>query len=544
MPVVEISYSRMRKLVGRTSRKRISEALPFLGLDIESEDGDLVRVEYSPNRPDYSTDYGISLGLQGLLGIRTGAVGLEIAKGGNALAVSSKVAGIRPYVTGIIARGGTVTDRLVRQLMAMQEDLHFGMGRRRKKSSIGMHDLDRISFPLSYTTAKRTHKFVPLNSGTEMSARQILMETEVGRSYGGILGQSAEIPVILDDSGTTVSFPPIINAAATTVTESTRNLFVEVTGISKTGIEDMLSVAALVLQTAGFSLESVGISGAGNSTPGLESRRMNLAPELVRRTLGLDITASEMVSCLQRSRLAASEEDKLVECVVPPYRFDILSEMDLVEEVALGYGIGNIGPRLAAPQTLGGPSPVSVRLKQLDRLLVGLGYTEALNSSLTSERILCGITGRSDKKIIRVLDSKSREHTVLRDSLLPGLVENLSRNIHAPYPQKLFETGTVFKLDNPVAETDNLACVSAHADAGFTEMKSVVQSALKLGFGINVRTRAASHPMFEDGSTATLLAGRRTIGMIGQVGRDILSEYKIRVPVAGFELYLTGLIFD
>ena len=73
MPVIELSYSRLQKLIGKVSIKQISDSLPFLGLDIESENKDLVRIEYSPNRPDYSTDFGIALGLQGLLGIKTGA---------------------------------------------------------------------------------------------------------------------------------------------------------------------------------------------------------------------------------------------------------------------------------------------------------------------------------------------------------------------------------------------------------------------------------------------------------------------------------------
>ena len=61
MPVVELSYSRLQKLIGKFQKKKSLILLPFLGLDIESEDKDLVRIEYSPNRPDYSTDFGIAL---------------------------------------------------------------------------------------------------------------------------------------------------------------------------------------------------------------------------------------------------------------------------------------------------------------------------------------------------------------------------------------------------------------------------------------------------------------------------------------------------
>ena len=68
MPVVELNLNKLQKLVGKkANKKQILDSLPFLGLDIESHDGNVVRVEYSPNRPDYSTDFGIASGLQGIL---------------------------------------------------------------------------------------------------------------------------------------------------------------------------------------------------------------------------------------------------------------------------------------------------------------------------------------------------------------------------------------------------------------------------------------------------------------------------------------------
>jgi len=209
MPVVEISYSRLQKLVGKASKKQISDSLPFLGLDIESEDKDLVRVEYSPNRPDYSTDFGIALGLQGLLGLKTGSIKLKIKKSKNfRINVKPSVSKIRPFVTGIIAKNGKIDDKIIKQFMAMQEDLHFGIGRKRKKSSIGIHDLDKICFPLTYTTTNRNHKFIPLNSKKDQKISDILKNTEVGQDYGYVLGNSSIVPIIIDSSGATVSFPP------------------------------------------------------------------------------------------------------------------------------------------------------------------------------------------------------------------------------------------------------------------------------------------------------------------------------------------------
>lgn len=544
MPVVELSYTRLQKLVGKVTKKQISNSLPFLGLDIESEDKDLVRIEYSPNRPDYSTDIGIALGLQGLLGIKTGAIKLKVKKSNKfPITVKPDVSKIRPFVTGIVAKNGKIDDKMIKQLMTMQEDLHFGIGRKRKKSSIGIHDLDKITFPLVYTTTSIDHKFIPLNSKEELSISDILQNTDIGKEYGSILGNSSSMPIIIDANQMTVSFPPIINAAITTVTPKTTNLFVEVTGINKNDAEDMLSVVATLLQSAGFSLELVKISGAKNSSPKLDTRKISVSSKLINQTIGLNLTTSKIISSLKKSRLDASPTGKdNITCTIPPYRFDIFGPMDLVEEAALGYGIENLEPALSPSQTIGYTNPISLQLKSLSQIMIGLGYLESLNSSLTSKRILYDMVNRDSSKIISVLDSKSQEHTILRDSILPGLLENLSRNIHEPYPQRLFETGTVFSLNNPISEKTNFSSISAHQDANFTEIKSVLQSALKTGFDISIQTKTLGHPSFEEGHCAAITVNDDKVGIIGEISSKIIENYKIRVPVIGFELSLSETI--
>ena len=543
MPVIELSFSRLQKLIGKVSKKQISDSLPFLGLDIESEDKDLVRIEYSPNRPDYSTDYGVALGLQGLLGIKTGSVKLTIKKSKNySISVKPTVSKIRPFVTGIIAKNGKIDDKTIKQLMTMQEDLHFGIGRKRKKSSIGIHDLDKISFPLIYTTTTKNHKFIPLNSEKELSISEIIADTETGKDYGHLLGQSSQVPIILDTNQKTVSFPPIINAAITTVTTKTKNLFVEVTGINKDDAEDMLSVVATILQSAGFSLEHIQISGAKNSSPKLKEKTMIVNPSLINQTLGLNLNTSKIIASLKKSRLNAISKGKNIVCTIPAYRFDIFGPMDLVEEVALGYGIQNFEPTMSPSQTIGHTNPISLQLKSLNQIIIGLGFLEALNSSLSSKRVLYDMTNRDSKKIISVLDSKSQEHTILRDSILPGLIENLSRNIHESYPQKMFETGSVFNLHDPISEKINLAVISAHKDANFTEIKSVLQTALKIGFGIQIQTKTTVNSSFEDGHCANIIFNGNVIGIIGEIDSKIIENYKIRVPVVGFEISLSDSI--
>jgi len=304
----------------------------------------------------------------------------------------------------------------------------------------------------------------------------------------------------------------------------------------------MLSVVATILQKAGFTLETVQISGAKNSTPKLGEKKISVDSLLINQILGLNLNTSKIVSSLKKSRLDASIKGKKIICTIPAYRFDIFGPMDLVEETALGYGIQNLEPTLSPSQTIGQTNSVSSQLKSLSKIMVGLGYLEALNSSLTSKRVLYDLTNRDSTKIISVLDSKSQEHTILRDLILPGLLENLSKNIHESYPQRLFEIGTVFTLENPISEKINFSGISAHQDANFTEIKSIIQSALKTGFDVKIDTKTATHPAFEDGRCASIVIDEKSVGIVGEINSKIIENYKIRVPVIGFELSLSDSI--
>ncbi|MEM4377670.1 MAG: phenylalanine--tRNA ligase subunit beta [Candidatus Nitrosotenuis sp.] len=542
MPVVTLYLHRLEKLVGKASRSKIIDALPFLGLDIEEETKEYVRVEYSPNRPDYATDVGIAAGLQGMFGIKKGAEKIIIKKSDKYCYIKTEpqVKKIRPYVCAIIAKGGKLDDETIKQLIALQEDLHFGIGRHRKKASIGIHDLDKLALPLTYTTVARNHSFVPLGMTETMSVEGVLANTEVGTTYGSLLHEHDKVPLIVDTKNNTISIPPIINSALTTVTTKTVNLLVEVTGTDKNTTEDTLAVVATTLQGLGFTLYDFK-SDSGTASKIFKTKSIQLDTSLVGQTLGVNMTPTAICNCLKKSRIDARTNGKKILCKIPRFRFDIFGPMDLVEEVALGYGIQNLVPTLPTSASVGQKHTITKRLDHMSQIMIGLGFTEALNSSLTSKRVLYEETKRSGE-IIEVAESKSQEYTILRDSLLPGLLENLSRNIHESYPQKLFEIGTVFSVDSPIKESISLACVSAHKDTNFTEIKSVLQSLLKTDSNLDSKTMTAQDPMFAKGKTAHILVANKSVGTIGEIDSQVTENFKIRVPVCGFEIILSEFI--
>ncbi len=273
----------------------------------------------------------------------------------------------------------------------------------------------------------------------------------------------------------------------------------------------------------------------------LKPRSMVFDSELVNKTLGIKISIPVMVSALRKSRLDAQGKGKKIICTIPRFRTDIFGQMDLVEEVALGYGIENLEPTIPESISIGQKNKITTTLDSISSVMIGLGYSEVMNLGLSSQRVLYDFTKRDVSKIISVIDSKSQEHTILRNAILPGLIDTLSRNIHESYPQMFFETGTVFlKNNDEIKEEIHLACISAHNDVNFTSIKSVLQSFLKTTFGLECKTITSSNPMFIDGRGADIFVGNK-IGEIGEILPEISDNFKLRVPIAGFEIRLTGL---
>src|SRR5918992_65456 len=122
VPVVNIKFERLKRLVsGGVKMNKVLDILPFIGVDIEDVAKDVIRVEYNPNRPDLSSDYGVARALRGLLEVETGLPKLKLlGKSGLAVMVDSTVRKIRPYLVALVARNGTLDDETLKQLISMQ----------------------------------------------------------------------------------------------------------------------------------------------------------------------------------------------------------------------------------------------------------------------------------------------------------------------------------------------------------------------------------------------------------------------------------------
>ncbi len=545
MPVVNIASNRLAKLIPNVSREKVLEMLPFAGLDIEGVDERGIRVEYNPNRPDFSTDLGIVRAIRGLLELERGTPKLKLAKSGRLILVTRHVKKVRPVIVALVASGGRLEDETIRQLIAMQEDLHNGIGRRRRKASIGLHDLDTISFPLTYTAVKDDYSFTPLGESYHLTISQILQETETGRQYGNLVRGFDAYPLLIDKNDTVLSMPPVINGDSTRVDSKTRNILVEVTGTDRKASDDVLAIIAMTLADAGFRIGTVTIvAGKRLETPQMEPTRIITDARYLSKVMGIDLGSKQIIQCLRKSRLDAVVRGNRIVCMVPRYRTDISHPVDLAEEVALGYGIYNLKPTFPSTSTAGKKSSLTSHLSAVRETLVGHGMIESLGFSLTSRQVQYEAFDRSPDSALQVEGPKSAEHQILRDSLIPSLLFALSRNVHEEYPQRLFEIGKAFHRDGDIRESWNIAAAVAHVDASYTEIVSISQSLLRSCFGKEMRAKASQNPFFIPGRSAEIVVDGISAGVVGEIAPAALANMKLRVPAAAFEIDLGRILDD
>ena len=551
MPVVTIYLNRiMPMLKGSVSVDQLVDNIPFLGLDLEEITDEYLRIEYNPNRPDYSTDYGLARGLNGLLGFEVGAPQYKIIVGDTEVRIKRSVKKIRPYIVGLVANHVQFDDESIRQIITMQEDLHNGVGRKRKKVSVGIHNSDVIKYPIIYGTCSQNFRFTPLGERRSFTIKQILEKMDVGIAYGGILMDFENYPLLTDSRGEVLSFPPIINGDLTKVTSKTKNIFIEITGTELKSVNNALSVFAATLHDLGARLETVKIVDDKSSvnTPNMKPYEFEVNVRLTNKLLGLNLSKAKIIESLSRSRIDSTLKDGRMVARVPSYRFDIMHQVDLVEEVAIGYGLSRFTLSLPESNRVGSLDKKLVTLDVVRNTLSGLGFIEVMNFSLLSRDTLYDKIGRSQSEVLQVNNPKAGSFEVLRDMLLPSLLETLSRNLHEEYPQRIFEVATVFNKEidtiTGIQEKYHVAVAMAHSQAGYTEAKSYLTSLLANAFGINSKTTPTTSPIFSQGRTAAVKYGANHIGTVGEVRPGVLENFHIKMPVAAFELSLDKLILS
>ncbi len=532
MPVITSYYDDLEELSG-IDKDTIIQRIPMMGCDIERIEEDHVDIEFFPNRPDLYSTEGVARALKGFLDIETGIREFKVTPPEIKITKDKEIEKIRPYLACAVIRGMKFNSRSIESLMALQESLHWAVGRNRRKVSIGVHDLAGIKPPFRYVAQQPDFRFTPLDFTVPMTMREILEKHPKGVRFAYILERFDKYPLILDAEDNVLSFPPIINGELTRVTEDTTDLFIEVTGLDP-AVSVALNIVVSSLAERGGRIESVTIDGR-IETPQLEPRTMKLKRSEIEELLGIELTNEEIIHCLEKMRYGARVSGNTIEVSVPAYRADILHNWDLIEDIAIGYGFDKIKPELPSTSTTGRAHQISKLRDSIREIMVGLGYFEVMPFTLTNEHVQFDMMRREKAEgITHILYPISEDNTIVRPTLLPNLLEILSINRHRELPQRIFEVGEVVVS---CRTEQRLGCAAIHPQANFTEIQAVVDAVLRER-RIEYEVNESDDSAFIEGRRADVIIKGERAGVFGEIHPGVISNFGLEHPIIGFELKL------
>lgn len=271
-------------------------------------------------------------------------------------------------------------------------------------------------------------------------------------------------------------------------------------------------------------------------------------PARMGHLLGRPFTAADLgnllnpigMTCAASDGTAEGDEDTL-EVTIPSFRPDVETETDVAEEVARHYGYGRLGrtvPRSPAPGRL---TPVQRLRRDLRRVLVGAGLSEAMpNPFLAPDAVRRA--GIDDAEPVRLLNPLATEESVLRPSLLPGLLAAAAYNSsHRNDTVSLFEMGVVFGPPSAQSATSELPTETEHLGAiwagGGVAHAMQLCGLIEAAFGLEIKLHNARdldgmHPV----RAAEALLGDRPVGVVGEIDPVVCERHGLRDRCAWLQL--------
>jgi phenylalanyl-tRNA synthetase beta chain len=539
--------------------EKLDDILAYVKAEVKgyNKQDQTVNIEFKDtNRPDLWSVEGLARALRGYLSQQKGLTQYCVNKSAVEVFVSKELYNVRPYIACAVIKEIHLSDAIIRGLMHLQEKLDQTFGRSRQKTSIGIYNLDLIKPPIEYTAVKPNEvTFVPLGFTEQMGLNEILEKHPKGCEYGHIVKKNPMYPMLFDADGKVLSFPPIINSNDLgKVTEESRNLLVEVTGTLHKAVLNALNLVVTMLIDRGGKAYTTTIHYPDNSeyteknvvTPNFSNRCVTLSVEYTNKVLGLGLTAKHIAELLKVAGLGIDKiTDNEVSVLVPCYRTDVMHQVDLIEDVAVAYGYNNITPNWRELPTIGREKPDQHLINLARDLMIGLGYQETLNTTLTNQENLYDKMAVERKPLVELSNPKIVTMTCLRNWLMPGLMEFLSINQSVEFPQKIYELGKVTHPDQTretkVKEEEWLTAVTTHPTAGFSEIKSALDSFFA-NFGVEWQIKETIHPSFIEGRAGKVIVDGEEIGIIGEVSPQVLENWKLENPAAAFEINLQAIL--
>lgn len=275
----------------------------------------------------------------------------------------------------------------------------------------------------------------------------------------------------------------------------------------------------------------------------LQETTLKLEPEKINALLGTDIDEATMRRILLE--LGFTLDGDIIH--VPSWRGDVEHYSDIAEEVARFYGYNEIPTCFAGGNTTsGGFTPVQQCERQIGQTCRSLGMDEIITYSFISPNYYDKIRMPADSPLrdsLRILNPLGEDTSIMRTTVLPSMLEILSRNYnYRNRSAALYEIGKIYlKRPDGMADEPKIVSLGAYGpEMNFFRLKGWVEALLNdLDVGKLTFEAEPANPSYHPGRCARVYAGGTEIGVLGQIHPEVAANYGVDA-----ELYCAELRFE
>jgi phenylalanyl-tRNA synthetase beta chain len=358
------------------------------------------------------------------------------------------------------------------------------------------------------------------------------LDTEIGQATTNVLIETAEF------------VPMTVRNTARKLGLHSESSYRFERGIDRQGLEwASRRCAQLILELAGG--ESCSGSAFAGAAPSAPREPILLRLSQIPRVLGIEIPQEAVVRILKALGLAEATAHYAgtLAFVQPSWRRDLVREIDLVEEVARIHGYEKIPEEVLVPLEVSTATRYDQLCQRLAEVLIAEGFFEAVTLTFVGDDLAGLFCPWTDAPPLRVDHSSRQRENILRQSLIPSLLQSRRQNERHGTPNaQLFEIARAFlgaEPARPEAQPNLLGFVSGKS---FAEMKGIVELLVqRTNREMAVSARPANRPEFIAGRGCELLVGGKRLGWLGEIAADVRQKLDLHDPVTAVEIDLAVL---
>ncbi len=287
----------------------------------------------------------------------------------------------------------------------------------------------------------------------------------------------------------------------------------------------------------------------------IKKKKILLKINKIKKTIGIKINKKKIIKILKNINCKIINKKKFILIIIPNHRKDLKNQDDIIEEIIKINGYKKIKEKSFYSKILiKNENNIIKNINKIKNILINIGYKETINfhfSNKKKEKII-----QNKYKKIKINNPISKNYSILRTSLIPGLIDNLLYNIKRQQNKiKIFELGTCYTYNKKKIKQFKYisAIIYGYKEKNkwynkksnlfnFYDIKGDIEYIFKKQKNKNIIIKPSKNKILDKYQNADILIKKKKIGYIGMLNNKIQKKYSIKKNIFLFEIKLKYIL--